>query len=65
VTGLKLVTLRVECKTSLCRLHVSQQELSRSDPFPKLVDRLGLQPLWVMAVVDRNGVPTSLAYLKR
>jgi hypothetical protein len=65
VTGLKLVTLRVECKTSLCRLHVSQQELSRSNPFPKLVDRLGLKPRWVMAVVDRNGVPTSLAYLKR
>ncbi len=65
MTGLNLVTLRVECKTSLCRLHVSQQELSRANPFPQLVGRLGLKPLWVVAVVDRNGVPTSLAYLER
>ncbi len=65
VTGLKLITLRVECKTSLCRLHVAQQELSRAAPFQELVGRLGLNPLWVVTVVDRNGVPTSLAYLER
>jgi hypothetical protein len=65
VTGLKLVTLRVECKTTLCRLHVAQQELSRTDPFSQLVGRLGLTPRWVVTVVDRNGVPTSLAYLER
>jgi hypothetical protein len=65
MTGLKLVTLRVECKTTLCRLHVARQELSRTDPFPQLVGRLGMKPLWVIAVGDRNGVPASLAYLER
>lgn len=64
-TGRKLATLRVECKTSLCRLRVTQKELSGAGPFPQLVGGLGLKPLWVMAVMDKNGVPTSLAYLKR
>ena len=65
MTGLKLITLRVECKTSLCRLHVAQQELSAANPFLGIVARLGMNPRWVISVVDRNGVPTSLAYLER
>jgi hypothetical protein len=66
VTGLKLVTLRVECKTSLCRLHVAQQELKKGpSPILEIVARLGMKTRWVISVQDRNGVPTSLAYLER
>ena len=64
-TGLKLVTLRVECKTRLCRVHMAQQELSRENRFPDLVGRVGLKPLWVIVGMDRNGVPNSVAYLQR
>jgi hypothetical protein len=64
-TGLKLVTLRVECRTRLCRLHMAQQELSRENRFPDLVGRVGLKPLWVIVGMDRNGVPSSIAYLER
>ena len=66
VTGLKLVTLQVECKTTLCRLHVAQQEL-RNGPSPilEIVARLGMKTRWVVSTQDRNGVPASLAYLER
>jgi hypothetical protein len=64
-TGLKLVTLGVECKTHLCRVHMAQQELSRTHPFPDLVGRAGMKPLWVVVGMDRNKVPTSIAYLER
>ena len=66
VTGLKLVTLRIECRTTLCRLHVGQQELQKgSGPILEIVARLGMKTRWVISVEDRNGVPTSLAYLER
>jgi hypothetical protein len=66
VTGLKLVTLQVGCKTTLCRLHVSQQELRKGPgPILDIVARLGMKTRWVISVQDRNGVPTSLAYLER
>jgi hypothetical protein len=66
VTGLKLVTLQVECKTTLCRLHVAQQELRKGPgPILDIVARLGMKTRWVISVEDRNGVPTSLAYLER
>lgn len=66
VTGLKLVTLRVECRTTLCRLHVAQQELQHGPgPILEIVARLGMKTRWVLSVVDRNGVPASLAYLER
>jgi hypothetical protein len=66
ITGLKLVTLQVECKTTLCRLHVAQQELRKGPgPIMDIVARLGMKTRWVISVEDRNGVPTSLAYLER
>ncbi len=66
VTGLKLITLRVECRTTLCRLHVGQQELQHGPgPILEIVARLGMKTRWVVSVQDRNGVPTSLAYLER
>ena len=65
VTGLKLVTLRVECKTTLCRLHIAQQELGPTNRFFDFVDRLGMKPRFVVSLIDRNGLPTSLAYLER
>jgi hypothetical protein len=69
VTGLALVSLRVECRTTLCRLQLASPELASADrpnsSFPDLVNSFGLKPLWVMSVVDRNGTPISLAYLER
>lgn len=37
----------------------------RAASFGTFVSRLGLDPRWVASVVDRNGTPTSLAYLAR
>jgi hypothetical protein len=69
LTGLELVGLQVECKTTLCRLQLVEPDLAKaSSPyksFPELVATFGLETRWVMSVVDRYGTPTSLAYLGR
>ena len=84
-TSLELVTLQVECRTSMCRIQLVQQpspgaELSivfpsvgsgrpasngRAASFADFLSTLPLDPRWVASVVDRNGTPTSLAYLAR
>ena len=83
--ALQLVTLQVECRTSMCRVQLVQQQSQGAEPgivFPSVrpdprtgsgraasfgtfVSTLGLDPRWVASVVDRNGTPTSLAYLAR
>jgi hypothetical protein len=78
LTGLELVGLHVECRTTLCRLRLAEPAQAPAaspaaasprpggaPPFDELVRKFGLEPLWVMKVADRSGTPTSLAYLRR
>ncbi len=84
-SSLQLVTLQVECRTSMCRVQLIQQQVAGAEPsivfpsfrpgprtgsgraasFGNFVSTLALDPHWVASVVDRNGPPTSLAYLAR
>ena len=81
ITGLALVSLNVECRTTLCRLQLVEPGTVPNRPsvtFPgpdraaasrpsvtDLVRATGLKARWVIAVRDRNGTPVSLAYLER
>jgi hypothetical protein len=74
VNGLELITLQVECRTSLCRLQLTQRVsgpiAQRTDAvmsfYGKVFDWLGVehQPP-VMLAVDGSGIATSLVYLPR
>lgn len=65
--GLALISLGVECRSTMCRLQaaspVSQDGASRS--FNILVDSIGLGSRWRMAVIDPSGALQSVAYLRR
>jgi len=67
IPGLALVSLNVECRTTLCLL----QFVTPQTPAPNAPDTVtivraaGLKSLYLMAVRDRSGAPVSLAYLQR
>jgi hypothetical protein len=69
--GLKLVDLQVECRSTMCRLQVTQPAGPRAQgappPFSILRDDIGLTPRWMMSVMASPGSPTSksIAYLWR
>ena len=72
IPGLEVLTVQVRCRTSMCRIELTepgQLEPGRLLPanaaFGRLVLGLDHQPLWIMSLVDRYGTPTSLAYLAR
>ena len=70
--GLKLIDLQVECRSTMCRVQLTQPTgtAAPGSPMPPLNilrDETGLTPRWVMAVVDRPGAPMSrsIVYLWR
>ena len=65
--NLQLVTMQVECRTSMCLVQLVEGPSKRTDPgtFHDLVRDLGLDVWRVMGFVDRNGTPTLVAYLAR
>jgi hypothetical protein len=65
--NLQLVTMQVECRTSMCRVQLMERPSKRTDPgtFHDLVRDLGLDVWRVMRFVDQNGTPTLAAYLAR
>jgi hypothetical protein len=74
VPGLKLIDLRVECRSTLCRLQMTQPRAApgqQAGPsFNDLLDSVGMKPRWIMAVVDgpfdTSSAPLqSFAYLER
>jgi hypothetical protein len=67
VPGLALVSLNVECRTTLCLLQfVTPRTPSPNAPDTGTVVRAsGLRSLYMMAIRDRSGAPVSLAYLQR
>jgi hypothetical protein len=65
--NLQLVTMQVECRTSMCRVQLVEGPSKRTDPgtFHDLVRDLGLDVWRVNGLVDQNGTPTLVAYLAR
>ena len=69
--GLALVDLRVECRSTMCRLQMTQpRRVPAQDGDPRsfniLRDSIGLEPRWVTAAVSSRGGPmTSVAYYWR
>jgi hypothetical protein len=71
VPGLELIDLQVECRSTMCRLQLTQPAGPAAQgaptPFNILRDEIGLTPRWMMAIAPSPGSPTmkSIAYLWR
>jgi hypothetical protein len=67
--GLKLLDLQVECRSTMCRLQLIQPtgapDAAGARPFNILLDSIGYDPRWMMAIRDRSGALRSIAYLWR
>jgi hypothetical protein len=68
--GLTLIDLRVECRSTMCRLQLTQPGGAPAvqggpRPFNILLDSVGLEPRWMMAIGERGGPMKSVAYLWR
>jgi hypothetical protein len=66
---LTLIGLQVECRSTMCRLELLQPDgapaADGSRPFNILLDSVGLEPRWLMAIQGRTGPMRSVAYLWR
>jgi hypothetical protein len=63
--GLALIALQVECKTTMCRVEMTQPSSASNDPPIRLLNTLGMQPRVIMAAADRPGMRGSVAFLMR
>jgi hypothetical protein len=71
--GLKLIDLQAECRSTMCRLQMTQPRTAPGEhsgtSFNALLSSVGMQPRWIMAVVDGpfgGSAPLkSIAYLWR
>jgi hypothetical protein len=68
--GLELIDLQVQCRSTMCRLELTQPRRipgeTAGPPFPKLLYSLGMEPRWMMTIPGGDGGPTrSFAYLWR
>jgi hypothetical protein len=65
--NLQLVTMQVECRTSMCRVQLIEPPSKPRDPgaFHDLVRDFGLDVWRVNGFVDQNGTGTLLAHLAR
>jgi hypothetical protein len=67
--GLSLIDLQVECRSTLCRLQLTQPSGPAVEggprPFNILLDSVGLEPKWMIAIGGRGEPMRSIAYLWR
>ena len=68
--GLQLIDLQVECRSTMCRLQLTQPRGGPAveggpRPFSVLRDSVGLEPRWMMAIGDGSSTMKSVAYLWR
>jgi hypothetical protein len=66
--NLQVVTMQVECRTSMCRIQLVETPIKRPDPagtFHDLVRDLGLEVWRVNRVVDESGTAAFVAHLAR
>ena len=69
IPGLSLVSLNVECRTTLCLLQLVTPRTPPPDyPNPNIAEiakSAGLKSIWQMGIRVRSGAPVMLAYLER
>jgi hypothetical protein len=70
--GLELIDLQVECRSTMCRLELTQPRSAPGEPgtppLEALLEPIDMQPRWIMGVVDGpfGSAPLkSFAYLWR
>jgi hypothetical protein len=65
--GLQVVTMQVECRTSMCRVQLVEPPSKPRDvgAFHDIVRDFGLDVWRVNSIVDQNGTPTLVAHLAR
>jgi hypothetical protein len=66
-SGLEVVTMQVECRTSMCRVQLIEPPTKPWNPgaFRDLVRDFGLDVWRVNRFVDENGTPSLVAHLAR
>jgi hypothetical protein len=57
--GLELVDLQVQCRSTMCRVLLTQPMAARADAKPPfhIAERVDMKPRWVITVID-GGAPT-------
>jgi hypothetical protein len=65
--NLQLMTMQVECRTSMCRVQLVEPASKRPDmnAFQDLVRGFGLDVWRMMGFANQNGATTTVAYLAR
>jgi hypothetical protein len=63
--GLALLDLRVECRSTMCRLQMGQPGSQGAPAFRDLVKEIGMEPQWVMSLAGRGGSLNTVAYMWR
>jgi hypothetical protein len=63
--GLALIALQVECKTTMCRVEMTQPSSVPKDPPARLLNTLGMQPRVILAHPAQPGMRGSVAFLMR
>lgn len=64
--GLKLIDLQVQCRSTMCRIELTQPDTDGSAlSFNILRDSLGLEPRWMMMVGSRSTALRSVGYFWR
>ncbi len=63
--GLELITLQVECRTTLCQVQMTQPTSAEREPSIRLLNALGMQLLFAMTLNNQPGMQTSVAYVLR
>ena len=67
IPDLALISMQVECRSTMCRLQAASpiSPAGGSRPFTTLVDSIGLEPRWIVAIPDASGALQLVAYLRR
>ena len=65
IPGLKLIDLQVECRSTMCRIQMTEPSGGSAPPFKDLLGPAGLEPAWMATIKERTGPVRSAAYLWR
>ena len=57
--------LRVECRSTMCRLQMAQPGSQGAPAFRDIVKEIGMEPQWVMSLAGRVGSVNTVAYMWR
>jgi hypothetical protein len=64
--GLQLIALQVQCRTTMCQVQMTQPSSPETrEPPMSVLNTLGMQPRFIMALKSQPSMQTSVAYLMR